>query len=124
LTERYTFSSESRLRKSEDFLKIFSARRIRLQGMGFTVWAYPTPKSTAKLGISLSKKKIPKAVHRNHVRRLVRENFRVNQETLLGYEVIVQVHRWDAVTVHKEFSQRLENCWSRLQTEFNSALAQ
>lgn len=119
---QFAFPNASRLSSSDDFLKIFSARRIRIHGIGFTILAHPGLEKIAKLGIALSKKKLPKAVQRNHVRRLVRESFRLHQVALSGFEVIVQVHRWDAVINHKDFFERLEFCWHKLQNDFNPAL--
>ena len=123
MQKQHNFPNEYRLKNSADFLKVFSARQIRMQQAGFTIWAHEGPANAAKLGIALSKKKLPKAVQRNHIRRLVRESFRVNKSVLMGYEVIVQVHRWDVVATHEKFFQRLSACWSQLQVEKASRVA-
>lgn len=43
----------------------------------------------ARLGVVVAKRYAPKAVLRNKVRRLIRENFRHNKNLLIGLDLVV-----------------------------------
>ena len=43
----------------------------------------------ARLGLIISKRCSKKAVIRNHIKRIVRESFRLNQDLLGGHDIII-----------------------------------
>ena len=51
--------------------------------------------SFSRLGLAISKKEYKKAVDRNHLKRLVRETFRINQSSLghLDYVIMAKKNR-------------------------------
>nr|WP_295881393.1 ribonuclease P protein component [uncultured Thiohalocapsa sp.] len=66
-----------RLLHAEAFQRVF-ARATRSSDAYFSVAARPreTPHGPARLGLAVSRKALPRAVHRNRVKRIVRESFR------------------------------------------------
>ncbi len=69
--------------------------------------------SENRLGITVSKK-VGKAVVRNHVRRLIREAYRLNEKNIVrGYDIVfvsrVRCASADFHTVRKEMLAHLEN---------------
>ncbi|MDR3183148.1 MAG: ribonuclease P protein component [Planctomycetaceae bacterium] len=64
-----------RLLKPAEFKRVFDARRIASDER-LTVFALPNGRKYCRLGVSIAKKKCPKAVRRNRWKRMVRETFR------------------------------------------------
>jgi len=85
---RHTFRKEERLTNKKKVELLFS------EGKTFTVfpfrviWMETKPKSIypAQLGISVPKKSFSKSVHRNKIKRRIREAYRKNKHIL--YEIL------------------------------------
>ena len=74
---------------------ILSARRKKGRHSQSKFWKIVTSKteySFSRLGLAISKKEYRRAVDRNHLKRLARETFRVNQDSLgqLNYVVMAK----------------------------------
>jgi len=74
----HRFPKEARLRKRRDFLKVQHKGR-RLWGRQFIVYIRPGQTERSRLGITASRK-VGGAVHRNRIKRWVREAFRTQPE--------------------------------------------
>lgn len=77
----------------------------------FQVYACPGAVSEARLGVIVSKRVIPKAVMRNFCKRMAREVFRTECETLGGVDVVVRpkaaVSRGNAAVAREEMRDLL-----------------
>lgn len=51
--------------------------------------ACPNDLSLARLGVIVAKRHVKNAVRRNLIKRLIRESFRLNQEALSGFDLVV-----------------------------------
>jgi ribonuclease P protein component len=69
-----SFSREYRLRKSNEFRRIFSQGR-RITNRFFVIYLLPNRLTISRLGIQV-KAKIGSSVRRNYIKRMVRETFR------------------------------------------------
>lgn len=76
----FTFKKEERIRRRSDFIRI-SKEGKKYYSPHFRVWMCPNQLPYCRLGIVVSKK-IGSAVKRNHLKRLVREFFRLHKEEL------------------------------------------
>jgi len=56
----------------------------------FRVYARPNGADSARFGIVVSKRVIPQAVARNYCKRLAREVFRAERESLAGVDLVVR----------------------------------
>lgn len=69
------FTRQSRLLRPAEFQRVFK-QPMRSGDESFRVLARPNGTSSHRLGMAVAKKACPKAVGRNRIKRLVRENFR------------------------------------------------
>ncbi|MGQ9632351.1 MAG: ribonuclease P protein component [bacterium] len=88
--KRYGFSKADRIRKDSDFKFAFNRGR-RVGNNCFTIHILRR-NSGSRLGIVVSRKVSKHAVHRNRIKRLLREVYRtVKGEFLFGADVVVVV---------------------------------
>jgi len=88
----YSLSKASRLTKPEQFNAVFHADNSE-SGTLFQVLVKLKPDEIARLGVVVSKRATPRAVDRNYVKRLIREEFRVRKHSLSGMDVVVRVRK-------------------------------
>ena len=87
---RKFFNSQSRLAQSKDFQRAFREGR-RFIKAHLVVYICPNQLDYARLGTIVPKKVVALSIQRHRLKRIVRESFRLNQNHLAGYDVIVRV---------------------------------
>ena len=107
----YSFTKIRRLREKKDYDGVF-AKAERLATSEFIILHKKSTAITARLGLALSKKAIPKAVQRNRIKRLLRESFRISE--LPQIDIIVLAKRGvDKIENRKLFSD-LSAVWKKI----------
>jgi ribonuclease P protein component len=87
----FAFSSSQHIRQSKDFELAF--RHKGLINKWFSIHLLDSSLETARLGLVVSKRIIPKSVHRNFAKRLIREIFRHNAGELPALDFVVRIRR-------------------------------
>ncbi len=82
------FSHSDRLLKAVDYKYVFD-EAVKSGDRFFTVLVRENNLKKARLGLAISKKNTRLAVHRNRLKRLIRESFRLNKNSLLGLDIVV-----------------------------------
>jgi ribonuclease P protein component len=109
----FDFPSQLRLKKPAEYKKVF-AKPVKSSDTYFTLLAIKNDFDHPRLGLAIAKKNIRKAVHRNMIKRAVRENFRIQQQSLGNIDVVVLARR-EAVDAPLELLRKsLEKHWLRL----------
>lgn len=112
IADDFRFPARLRLKKPAEYKKVF-AKPVKSSDQYFTLLAIKNDLDHPRLGLAIAKKNIKKAVHRNVIKRTVRENFRLRQD--LGNIDIVVLARKDAVNAPLELLRKsLEKHWLRL----------
>jgi ribonuclease P protein component len=109
----FSFPPQLRLKKPAEYKKVF-ARPVKSSDTYFTLLAIKNDFDHPRLGLAIAKKNIKKAVHRNVIKRAVRENFRMQQQSLGNIDIVVLARR-EAVDAPLELLRKsLEKHWLRL----------
>jgi len=109
----YSFPSQLRLKKPAEFKKVF-AKPVKSSDQYFTLLAIRSDFDYPRLGLAIAKKNIKKAVHRNFIKRTVRESFRIKQHTLGSLDIVVMARR-DVVDAPPDLLRKsLERHWLKL----------
>jgi ribonuclease P protein component len=96
---------EEHLRRPWEFKRVFD-RRCSVSNASLIVYGVPNERSFSRLGLSVSRKAGP-AVHRNRVRRLYREAFRLSRAELPAGLDLVLIPRGRAEPALSELCQAL-----------------
>ena len=77
------------LKKNFEFQKVF--KKGKWYGGDFLcIYVLPTKKGENYIGIAVSKRFSKSSVKRNRVRRLIRESFRIHQDSIFkGYHIVI-----------------------------------
>jgi ribonuclease P protein component len=87
-----TFARRYRLTKTDEFSSVFGFRRA-IRGKVLMLHYQPRPEGNteARLGLVVGKKQLKRAVDRNKVKRVVREQFRLRIAGLPAIDLVVRL---------------------------------
>jgi ribonuclease P protein component len=87
----YAYRKSERLRKNNEFVSAMKGKRLSLDGL--SLFYNGNTSDNFRVGISVSKK-LAHAVHRNRLRRQVRESIkRILRDDTLGYDLVFVVRQ-------------------------------
>ncbi len=73
------FPSSARLLRPEDYRRVFDAPAVKVSSAAFLLLAQHSHTGNSRVGIIVAKKHVRRAIRRNRIKRLIREQFRLNQ---------------------------------------------
>ncbi|MDD2802448.1 MAG: ribonuclease P protein component [Methylobacter sp.] len=111
--ESFSFPPRLRLKKPIEYKKVFS-KPVKSSDQYFTLLAIKNDFDHPRLGLAIAKKNIRKAVHRNVIKRTVRESFRLKQQNLGSMDVVVLARKEAVDAPSQLLRQSLEKHWLRL----------
>ncbi|MBS0352134.1 MAG: ribonuclease P protein component [Proteobacteria bacterium] len=82
----------------------------------FTCHYSPNDKFFSRLGVLVSKKKIPLAVQRNRIKRQVKEAFRLKRTELPQYDIVIVAKSSAGSTGNSELRHCLDNLFTKFGT--------
>jgi len=87
----FVFPASQRIRQSKEFEQAF--RHKGMINKWFSIHLLAGNHEFARLGMVVSKRTMPKSVHRNFAKRLIREIFRHNSSALPALDFVVRIRR-------------------------------
>ena len=110
----YSFEKRLRLLKAADFQAVFKQARFKVSNKQQLLLAIDNRLSFPRLGLVIAKKHIRTAVHRNRVKRLLRETFRQNQHLLAGLDIVILARSGLGELDNTRIHQQTEALWRDL----------
>ncbi len=114
----HTFPRELRLLTPEHFKRVF-ADPVRAASPQLTLLAKPNGLPHARLGLTVPKKALKRAVWRNRIKRLVRESFRLKQHQLPAIDIIVIAKSGVGELSNADILTLLDKLWRTLSRRCN-----
>lgn len=106
--ETRTFSKDERVRKKQDYLRIYE-QGARRYSQHFTIITCRNSSGIRRLGTTVSKK-AGNAVQRNRIKRLLREFFRLNKSRLpAAQDIVIIAKRGILPLTYNEVCAELES---------------
>lgn len=110
----FGYPRQLRLLTAGDFQKVFDGVTIKVPDQKILILARQNGLEHPRLGFVISKKNVRRAVKRNHVRRIIRESFRLNQHDLPPVDMIILARPGLGDVSACDLHRLAVKCWSRL----------
>lgn len=110
----FAFRRHHRLLTPADFQPLFDQPEFRVGGSTFLLLVRHNDLPQPRLGMVVGKRRVKRAVHRNLIRRVARESFRLRQAELAGLDILVLVKATPAQFDSQALRAELERLWDKL----------
>ena len=122
----YGFKREARLLKTDEFSSVFNFRK-RISGRYLVLHYQYTDLAHARLGLVVGKKVAKRAVDRNYMKRVLREQFRLSQALLPGLDLVarpqLRFSHAQFAEIEQEFAGLVKKLGDKLHAELQRKLA-
>lgn len=108
----FSFKKEQRLLKKSQFNAVFEHAK-KITTSDFVFLYRKNHMHFARIGFAISKKAMPHACHRNQIRRLIREKFRL-ETSLAPIDIVVLVRQGSNLQDKKNRLQSLALIWKKI----------
>ncbi|MCY1265455.1 Ribonuclease P protein component [compost metagenome] len=108
------FVRDKRLLTSRQFTAVFDSPTTKVPGKHVLLLARENGLDHPRLGLVIGKKNVKLAVERNRLKRIIRESFRHNQESLGGLDIVIIARRGLGDMENPELHLQFGKLWKRL----------
>ncbi|QCI15595.1 ribonuclease P protein component [Pseudomonas putida] len=108
------FSREKRLLTPRHFKAVFDSPTGKVPGKNLLILARENGLDHPRLGLVIGKKSVKLAVQRNRLKRLMRDSFRLNQQSLAGLDIVIVARKGLGEIENPELHQHFGKLWKRL----------
>ena len=107
-------SPQRRMRRKADFDAVYGRGRRIASDHLFTMNARRNEALGARLGLAVAARVAGNAVERNRVRRVIRESFRLIQQSLPSFDIVVGTRATVRTATNAQLRDSLHKLWPRL----------
>ena len=108
-----SFPRSHRLTTQADYKSLFD-KSDKASQSGLLILFKANQKPNARLGLVIGKRAIRSAVKRNRTKRILRNSFRLNQEKLIGLDIIVIARQKCDKLSKQKLREGIEQLWEKL----------
>ena len=108
------FGREKRLLTPRHFKAVFDSPTGKAPGKHVLILALDNGLDHPRLGLVIGKKSVKLAVQRNRLKRLIRDSFRLNQDDLAGWDIVVVARKGLGDLDNPELIHQFGKLWKRL----------
>lgn len=108
------FSREKRLLTPRQFKTVFDSPTGKVPGRNVLLLARDNDLDHPRLGLVIGKKSVKLSVERNRLKRQIRESFRLNQDSLNGWDIVIVARKGLGDLDNSELAQQFGKLWKRL----------
>ncbi len=108
------FSREKRLLTPRHFKAVFDSPTGKVPGKNLLLLARNNDLDHPRLGLVIGKKSVKLSVERNRLKRLMRESFRLHQDSLVGWDIVIVARKGLGDVENPELIQHFGKLWKRL----------
>lgn len=108
------FSREKRLLTPRHFKAVFDSPTGKVPGKNLLLLARSNELDHPRLGLVIGKKSVKLSVERNRLKRLMRESFRLHQDLLVGWDIVIVARKGLGDVENPELIQHFGKLWKRL----------
>lgn len=108
------FSRNKRLLTPRQFKEVFDSPTGKIPGKNVLLLARDNHLEHPRLGLVIGKKSVKLAVERNRLKRLIRESFRLQQDLLSGWDIVIVARKGLAELDNAELTRQFGKMWKRL----------
>ncbi|PCJ35718.1 MAG: ribonuclease P protein component [Cellvibrionales bacterium] len=113
------FGRSKRLLTKVAYKAVFDDSPYRVSHRNLLILARPNGLEEARLGLIVAKKNVRFAVKRNRIKRVVRDSFRLNQQTLATLDIIFLARRGLDRLEPAEQQKLLLDSWRKLSRQMS-----
>ena len=108
------FSREKRLLTPRHFKAVFDSPTGKVPGKNLLLLARENGLDHPRLGLVIGKKSVKLSVQRNRLKRLMRDSFRLHQDLLAGWDIVIVARKGLGEIENPELHQHFGKLWKRL----------
>ena len=108
------YSREKRLLTPRQFKAVFDSPSGKAPGKNVLLLARDNDLDHPRLGLVIGKKSVKLSVERNRLKRQIRESFRLNQDNLVGWDIVVVARKGLGDLENAEVARQFGKLWKRL----------
>lgn len=113
MTNYLSFPRSHRLVTKAEFKQVFDEARKTSQ-KHLLILSKPNQNAFARLGVIVGKRVARTAIARNRIKRVVRESFRLNQDRLVGRDIIVLARPYCDTLDKTKLRKGIDDLWEKL----------
>lgn len=110
-----SFTKEQRLLTPAAFREVFDAPERKLHQSHLMAFVRSNTHDQARIGMAITKRKVPTAVMRNLIKRQIRENFRTQALNLENKDIVFIVKKPVNELSNKELKNQINNIFKKIE---------
>lgn len=116
----YCYPKTKRLLKPDQFKAVFNKPLFKVHQTHLMAFVCDTHHEQARLGMAITKKKIPTAVARNKIKRTIREEFRHQHSELPALDIVFIVKQSTKALSNAELRLEVAEILSKTRKKYQS----